>query len=140
MADKTKTKDDVLVQESSIDEEELVDVEELESVLTQNDDDEIGSSSTEEKLQIAESKALVARRLGRVSKNDPQALRSARPDQNLTAGRDIVWNWAPVGDRNFLSFLYGVIRPQVKYLLLNIIVMLMMKYMRFLKLLTGQLI
>ena len=45
--------------------------------------------------------------LGRVSKNDPQALRSARPDQNLTAGRDIVWNWAPVGDRNFLSFLYG---------------------------------
>ena len=49
MADKTKTKDDVLVQESSLDEEELVDVEELESVLTQNDDDEIGSSSTEEK-------------------------------------------------------------------------------------------
>ena len=45
--------------------------------------------------------------LGRVSKNDPQALRSARPDQYLTAGRDIVWNWAPVGDRNFLSFLYG---------------------------------
>jgi len=49
MADKTKTKDDVLVQEPSLDEEEMADVEELESVLTQNDDDEIGSPSTEEK-------------------------------------------------------------------------------------------
>lgn len=45
--------------------------------------------------------------LGRVNKDDPQAIRNARPDQNLTAGRDVIWNWAPVGDRNSLSSLYG---------------------------------
>ena len=45
--------------------------------------------------------------LGRVNKNDPQALRAARPDQNLASGRNVIWNWAPVGDRNSLSFLYG---------------------------------
>ena len=45
--------------------------------------------------------------LGRVNKDDPQALRNSRPDQNLVVARDIVWNWAPVGDRNSLSFLYG---------------------------------
>ena len=45
--------------------------------------------------------------LGRVNKDDPQALRNSRPDQNLTVGRDIVWNWAPVGDRNILSSIYG---------------------------------
>ena len=49
MADKTKIKDDAFIQDASLDEEELVDVDELESVLTQNEDEEIGSSSTEEK-------------------------------------------------------------------------------------------
>ena len=45
--------------------------------------------------------------LGRVNKDDPQALRNSRPDQKLVVARDIVWNWAPVGDRNSLSFLNG---------------------------------
>jgi hypothetical protein len=45
--------------------------------------------------------------LGRFPVNDPQALKFSRPDQNLKAGRNAVWNWAPVGDRNSLSFLYG---------------------------------
>ena len=49
MVIKTKNKDDTFVQDASLDEEELVDVDELESVLTQNEDEEIGSSSTEEK-------------------------------------------------------------------------------------------
>ena len=44
MADGTKTKENVLEDESSLNEEELVDVEDLESVLTQNEDEEIGSS------------------------------------------------------------------------------------------------
>jgi len=49
MADETKTKENVVEDESSLNEEELVDVDALESVLSQqNEDDEIGSS-TEEK-------------------------------------------------------------------------------------------
>jgi hypothetical protein len=45
--------------------------------------------------------------LGKLPVDDPQALRGPRPDLNLTVARNIVWNWAPVGDRNSLAFLYG---------------------------------
>ena len=44
MADGTKTKENALEDQSSLNEEELVDVEDLESVLTQNEDEEIVSS------------------------------------------------------------------------------------------------
>ena len=44
----TKTKESVLDNDSSLEEEELVDVEDLQSALTQNEDEEIGSSSKEE--------------------------------------------------------------------------------------------
>ena len=47
MKDGTKIKKSTLVDDSSLDEEELVEVEDLESLLTQNEDDEIGSSSEE---------------------------------------------------------------------------------------------
>ena len=47
MKDGTKIKKSTLVNDSSLDEEELVEVEDLESLLTQNEDDEIGSSSEE---------------------------------------------------------------------------------------------
>lgn len=43
----TKIKKSTLADDSSLDEEELVEVENLESLLTQNEDDEIGSSSEE---------------------------------------------------------------------------------------------
>ena len=48
MKDGTKIKESELANDSSLDEEELVDVEELQSALTQNEDEEIGSSSKEE--------------------------------------------------------------------------------------------
>ena len=48
MKDKTKIKESELANDPSVDEEELVDVEDLQSVLTQNEDEEIGSSSKEE--------------------------------------------------------------------------------------------
>jgi RNA polymerase primary sigma factor len=44
MADGTKTKENVFEDESSLNEEELGDVEDLETVLTQNEDEEIGTS------------------------------------------------------------------------------------------------
>ena len=47
MTDGTKIKESTLADDSSLDEEELVEVENLESLLTQNEDDEIGSSSEE---------------------------------------------------------------------------------------------
>ena len=47
MEDGTKIKKSTLADDSSLDEEELVEVENLESLLTQNEDDEIGSSSEE---------------------------------------------------------------------------------------------
>ena len=47
MTDGTKIKESTLADDSSLDEEELVEVEDLESLLTQNEDDEIGSSSEE---------------------------------------------------------------------------------------------
>jgi len=47
MKDGTKIKESTLADDSSLDEEELVEVEDLESLLTQNEDDEIGSSSEE---------------------------------------------------------------------------------------------
>jgi len=47
MKDGTKIKKSTLVDDSSLNEEELVEVEDLESLLTQNEDDEIGSSSEE---------------------------------------------------------------------------------------------
>ena len=47
MTDETKIKDKASTDETSIDEEELVDVEDIESLLTQNESDEIGSSSEE---------------------------------------------------------------------------------------------
>ena len=47
MKDGTKIKKSTLADDSSLDEEELVEVENLESLLTQNEDDEIGSSSEE---------------------------------------------------------------------------------------------
>ena len=43
----TKIKKSTLADDSSLDEEELVEVEDLESLLTQNEDDEIGSSNEE---------------------------------------------------------------------------------------------
>ena len=43
MADGTKNKENSFEDESSLNEEELVDVEDLETVLTQNEDEEIGS-------------------------------------------------------------------------------------------------
>ena len=53
MADETKTKENVVEDESSLNEEELVDVDDLESVLSQqNEDDEIGSSSEEKQGPI----------------------------------------------------------------------------------------
>ena len=47
MTDRTKIKERASADDSSLDEEELVEVEDLESLLTQNEDDEIGSSSEE---------------------------------------------------------------------------------------------
>ena len=47
MTDGTKIKESTLADDASLDEEELVEVEDLESLLTQNEDDEIGSSSEE---------------------------------------------------------------------------------------------
>ena len=47
MEDGTKIKKSTLADDSSLDEEELVEVEDLESLLTQNEGDEIGSSSEE---------------------------------------------------------------------------------------------
>ena len=47
MKDGTKIKKSTLVDDSSLDEEELVEVEDLESLLTQNEEEEIGSSSEE---------------------------------------------------------------------------------------------
>ena len=47
MKDGTKIKKSTLADDSSLDEEELVEVEDLESLLTQNEDDEIGSSNEE---------------------------------------------------------------------------------------------
>ena len=53
MADETKTKENVVEDESSLNEEELVDVDDLESVLSQqNEDDQIGSSSEEKQGPI----------------------------------------------------------------------------------------
>ena len=48
MKDGIKIKDSALTNDSSLDEEELVDVEDLQSALTQNEDEEIGSSTKEE--------------------------------------------------------------------------------------------
>ena len=48
MKDGTKIKESELDNDSSLEEEELVDVEDLQSALTQNEDEEIGSSSKEE--------------------------------------------------------------------------------------------
>ena len=48
MKNRTKVKEDELENDPSADEEELVDVEDLQSALTQNEDEEIGSSSKEE--------------------------------------------------------------------------------------------
>ena len=48
MKDQTKIKESELENDPSLDEEELVDVEDLQSVLTQNEDEEIGSSTKEE--------------------------------------------------------------------------------------------
>ena len=45
--------------------------------------------------------------LNEVRVDDPQAIRNARPDNNLEEGRDGAWNWSPVGDNNSLSALYG---------------------------------
>ena len=47
MTDGTKIKENALAEDTSLDEEELADVEDLESLLTQNEGDEIGSSSEE---------------------------------------------------------------------------------------------
>ncbi len=47
MADGTKIKENALADDTALDEEELVEVEDLESLLTQNEGDEIGSSSEE---------------------------------------------------------------------------------------------
>ena len=47
MTDLTKIKKNALADDTALDEEELVDVEDLESLLTQNEGDEIGSSSEE---------------------------------------------------------------------------------------------
>ena len=47
MKDGTKIKESELDNDSSLEEEELVDVEDLQSALTQNEDEEIGSSSKE---------------------------------------------------------------------------------------------
>ncbi len=47
MEDGTKIKKSTLADDSTLDEEELVEVEDLESLLTQNEDEEIGSSSEE---------------------------------------------------------------------------------------------
>ena len=47
MADGTKIKENALADDTALDEEELVDVEDLESLLTQNEGDGIGSSSEE---------------------------------------------------------------------------------------------
>ena len=43
----TKIKESALADDATLDEEELVDVEDLQSALTQNEDEEIGSSSKE---------------------------------------------------------------------------------------------
>ena len=48
MKDGTKIKESELANDPSLDEEDLVDVEELQSALTQNEDEEIGPSSKEE--------------------------------------------------------------------------------------------
>ena len=48
MKDGTKIKESELDNDSSLEEEELVDVEDLQSALTQNEDEEIGSSNKEE--------------------------------------------------------------------------------------------
>ena len=47
MTDGTKIKENALADDTALDEEELVDVEDLESLLTQNEGNEIGSSSEE---------------------------------------------------------------------------------------------
>ena len=47
MKNVTKIKESTLADDSSLDEEELVEVEDLESLLTQNEEEEIGSSSEE---------------------------------------------------------------------------------------------
>jgi len=47
MEDGTKIKKSILADDSTLDEEELVEVEDLESLLTQNEEEEIGSSSEE---------------------------------------------------------------------------------------------
>ena len=47
MTDGTKIEENALADDTSLDEEELADVEDLESLLTQNESDEIGSSSEE---------------------------------------------------------------------------------------------
>ena len=53
MAEETKTNEDSFEDQSSLNEEELVDVDDLESVLTNNDDEEIGSSEEKQgPLQI----------------------------------------------------------------------------------------
>ena len=48
MKDGTKIKENALANDASLDEEELVDVEDLQSALTQNEDEEIGSPTKEE--------------------------------------------------------------------------------------------
>ncbi len=45
--------------------------------------------------------------LGSMPISDPQALQFTRTDTGLDEQRAIVWNWAPVGDRNSLQSLYG---------------------------------
>ena len=48
MPDKTNKNEDNLVDDSTTEADELVDVDDLQSVLTQNEDDEIGSSAEKE--------------------------------------------------------------------------------------------
>ena len=45
--------------------------------------------------------------LGEFPINDPQSLPFTRTDTNVREQRRIAWNWAPVGDNNGLSALYG---------------------------------
>ena len=52
MTDGTNIKESTLTNDASLDEEELVEVEDLESLLTQNEDDEIGSSSEEKQAPL----------------------------------------------------------------------------------------
>ena len=48
MKDRTKIKASELANDTSLEEEELVDVEDLQSVLTQNEDEEIGSTTKQD--------------------------------------------------------------------------------------------